>query len=296
MEEFLKNLFGDFQEASAGSRTAVAYTQLVDLYTRVLRDTTNWLCEDKRAGGPIGRLIAAACDQASKVNVVTFNHDLVIENEIVKRARARGRWCLEQGYGSVASKLQFMTGPDPFPAHGPACDHTRPISVLKLHGSLNWYLRIAGQRPTANMLSGTATPPRIYATRRRFVFGKLRYTLPPRPRARGRRSWYTWPVVIPPIYGKEALIRAFVPDVWADARMALQEADRVVVFGYSLPMLDVQAERLVQRSLAANTAAQRIDLVNPSPAIAGRYASLLPFKPLRWYPSIEMFMENAGLE
>src|SRR5438105_7853824 len=43
MEEFFKDLFSDFQDQSSGAATALAYEQLVSLYTRVLRDTTDWI-------------------------------------------------------------------------------------------------------------------------------------------------------------------------------------------------------------------------------------------------------------
>jgi hypothetical protein len=92
------------------------------------------------------------------------------------------------------------------------------------------------------------------------------------------------------VYGKEALIRAFVPDVWADARKALQQADRIMFFGYSLPALDIRSEKLFQRVISDNRRLDWVDVVNRSPGSAGRYSSLLPEKPLRWYPSIESFL------
>lgn len=294
MEEFLKDLFNDFQEASRGSATSVAYAQLVDVYTRVLRGTTNWLCDDHRHGAPIGRLIAMTAEQTDIVNVLTFNHDLVIENEVAKRARIRHRWCLEQGYGTFGTKLNLTAGTNAFRRHSSTCDHRSGINILKLHGSLNWYVRISGVRPTKTLLSGTRTPPQIHATRHRFVVRRLRYTLPPKPGATGRRTWYTWPVVVPPVYGKEAMIRAFVPDVWSDARKALDTADRIVIFGYSLPQMDVQAERLIQRSVAGNQRAAHVDIINRSPESAGRFATLLPLKPMRWYPNAESYLISEG--
>jgi len=98
------------------------------------------------------------------------------------------------------------------------------------------------------------------------------------------------------VHGKEAMIRAFVPDVWNDARNALETADRVVIFGYSLPLMDVQAERLIQRSIASNTSAPHVDIVDRAPDSAGRYATVLPFRPLRWYPSADSFLSTGALE
>lgn len=141
MEEFFKELYGDFQDTPALSGLPTrAYSELVDVYGRVLRETTNWLCADNRTGSPVGKLIQQLADATDDLSIITFNHDLVIENEIVKRARQRKRWCLTQGYGTFGAALQ-VTAPcrapaaTLFPDHGIGCDHTRPISLYKLHGS-----------------------------------------------------------------------------------------------------------------------------------------------------------------
>jgi hypothetical protein len=108
MEEFFKDLYYDFQSDPTDGVTRSAYIALVNMYTRVLRDTINWLCDDGRKGAPVGRLLNAAADRAGSVTVITFNHDLVIENEIFKRARLRDRWCLEQGYGSLGRDMELL--------------------------------------------------------------------------------------------------------------------------------------------------------------------------------------------
>jgi hypothetical protein len=222
MEEFFKELFSDFQEAVPGSPIALAYEQLVALYARVLRETTDWIGSDGKTGGPVGRLISAAADVSDAVTIVTFNHDLVIENEIQKRARLRRRWCVDLGYGAYSKSLIY-TNPTSagllFPAHSAACDHARPIVVLKLHGSLNWYVRMNGQHPSRAILAGNAAVPRVHCTRRRMVPQQFRYTRPASPKA-GRTGWYTWPVLIPPVYGKEAMTRNLVSQVWTDAGVA----------------------------------------------------------------------------
>lgn len=98
MEEVFRDVFFDFQETPTDRRALNAYVDLIDLYLRVLRETTNWLAEDGRRGAPIGRLLAAAAP-AERLTVLTFNHDLVIENEIARRATLAARWCLDTGYG-----------------------------------------------------------------------------------------------------------------------------------------------------------------------------------------------------
>jgi hypothetical protein len=292
MEEFFKELFSDFQDAPPGSSIALAYEELVALYTRVLRETTDWIGSDKKTGGPVGRLLSAAADVSDTLTIVTFNHDLVIENEILKRARLRRRWCIERGYGTYSKSLSY-TNPTSgllFPAHSPTCDHARPIVVLKLHGSLNWFVRMNAEHPSRSILSGTAAAPRVHCTRRRNVPHQLRSTRPATTKA-GRSRWYTWPVVIPPVYGKEAMTRNFVAQIWADAAVAVSTADRLIFVGYSLPVLDIGAERLFRRSVASNTKITSIDVVNPSPESALRYASVVTPTGVRWSYAIKSFLD-----
>jgi hypothetical protein len=100
--------------------------------------------------------------------------------------------------------------------------------------------------------------------------------------------------VIPPVYAKQTLRRAILP-AWDDAAAAIREAARVVFFGYSLPQLDVEAEKLFERGVAANRDLRSLDVVNPSPGAAHRYASLGPAMPVRWYPTLNHFLDEDPL-
>lgn len=156
MEDFFKDLYFDFQESPNDESLRAAYTDLIDLYARLIRETTNWLCTDGRTGAPLGHLLAAAANQSDFVSIVTFNHDLVIENEIERRAKLKARWCIDEGYGTLSPQFRKFNRPDvsTFPTHTDRCDHDNPLTVLKLHGSLNWVVTMRGNRPTARLLSG----------------------------------------------------------------------------------------------------------------------------------------------
>jgi hypothetical protein len=295
MEEVFKDVFFDFQEDNTDALARAAYIELIDLYLRVLRDTTNWLCDDGRDGAPIGRLLADAADLSEDLTIVTFNHDLVIENEIFRRARLRQRWCLDEGYGAFGRKMVLTAPTANIPvfslhAHG-GCDHTKPLRLLKLHGSLNWVFRINSIRPSARILSNGPEDRNVLLLTKRKILGREAIVRT----GRGRTQWQTWPIVVPPVYAKHAL-RSTLQDVWNEARHALEQADRIAFFGYSLPVIDVEAEKLVERALAANSAVQWLDVVDPAPASAQRYAGLAPSVPIRWYPKLEAFRDAGAFE
>lgn len=291
MEEVFKDIYYDFQDNPADPNLRRAYLELITAYIRVLRDTTNWLCADNRRGAPIGRLLNSAASAADQVSVITFNHDLVIENEILKRARLRSRWCLERGYGSMTnalSPLHTAATTPLFPSHSAACDHAHPITLHKLHGSLNWIFRLNARFPSARQLTGQATPPQLLLTQRREIPTRLRYNAS--RRGRGRTTWQTWPLIIPPIYTKQAFIRLVQP-AWNDARQAIADCDAVLFFGYSVPPTDIEAEKLFQRGLNANQKLRAINVINPDPASAARYGSIVQRKILRWHPNHDAFLQ-----
>ena len=224
MEQVFADVFYDFNEAQGTRIYREAYIDLIQLYVRVLQDTTNWLAEDGKRGGPVGKLLAAASRNADDLTVMTFNHDLVIENEIFRRAALSQRWCLDGCYGSMSSDLSrlFPAGGTPmFNYHADGvCDHSRPITLLKLHGSLNWLVRMNSRRPTATVLSGgSGGGADLQLINRRQISGTSSYVRT--GGGRGRSRWDLWPIVVPPVYAKTAL-RSAMASAWADARAALE--------------------------------------------------------------------------
>jgi len=149
-----------------------------------------------------------------------------------------------------------------------------------------------GERPTAKQLTGKTIGQDVLLSRRRQIIGRLRYTL--QRKGRGRTSWYTWPVIIPPVYAKQALIETIRP-AWVEAREALEESDRVLFFDYSVASLDIEAEKLFQRSLREGNI-EHVDIVNPDPNCTARYAGLLPKTPLRWYPNLDQFLDTSSFD
>jgi len=271
------------------------YTDMVNVYSNVLKQTTDWLCRESHYHGPLGRLVDAAARGTDPLSIITFNHDLIVENEIMKRGRLAQRWCAPDGYGTFGTRLQYVpvpTAPDAIKMHGPSCDHGKAIQVLKLHGSLNWRIRMNSRVPPMSLLTGADDP------KKDVLLAPWR-TVPPvgatvrRPtRGRGRTSWETWPLIVPPVHSKQSAISGFLASVWEDAREALRDARRLVLVGYSLPPTDVEAEKLFQRAVAQNDQLEEVEIVNTDPNSAGRFASVFQVRPIRWYPDLKWYVEN----
>jgi hypothetical protein len=284
MEAFFKELFYDFVvDRHRSSAMAPLYGELVSAYRQVLLETTNWVTEDVSIG-PVPELLRQACESADYVDIITFNHDLLVENVLADLAEARTRWCLRHGYGHFAAKRRFTSqaGTSRF-ADPRTCEHPRPIRLFKLHGSLNWYVTTDAAVPDASVLRGERdTNQRIMITRRRRIPRTLRRKGDP----------FSWPVVIPPIYAKQTFITNFMAPVWQDARRALRACNRLVFFGYSMPPLDIEAEMELKRALAKNTNLRFFDVVNPSADTASRYAQAFPRLSVRWHGALSGFLRD----
>ncbi|HET6781733.1 MAG TPA: hypothetical protein VFH67_06530 [bacterium] len=134
--------------------------------------------------------------------------------------------------------------------------------------------------PDPAVLQGQrGTDQRIRITRRRKV-----------PRNLHRRGYFSWPVLIPPVYAKQTFIRNFMAPVWHDARRAVAACDRLIFYGYSLPPLDIEAEKEFQRAATRNHGLKYIHIVNPDAASASRYAEAFPRKSVRWHGDIARFL------
>jgi hypothetical protein len=243
----------------------------------------------------VGKLLAAAGKYADDLTIITFNHDLVIENEIFRRAALASRWCLDGCYGSMSADLNQLyppVGTPKFNLHADGdCSHARPVTLLKLHGSLNWLVRINSRRPTASVLNaGPSASRKLQLVNRRQITGTSVFVRS----GSGRTQWNMWPIVVPPVYAKTALRNAMAK-AWADARSAVELADRLVVFGYSLPAIDIEAEKLFERAIAQNASLQHIDVINPGHQSAARFAQVGRSMPLHWYPSVDAMLSADDL-
>ncbi|HET6781732.1 MAG TPA: hypothetical protein VFH67_06525 [bacterium] len=109
MEEFFKDVFYDFiSDRKQKSPSAERYGQLVVAYRSVLLPTTEWLCEATTIG-PLADLLVTAANAASHVDIITFNHDILVENALSDLDEAQGRWCLRHGYGHFAAKRHLTS-------------------------------------------------------------------------------------------------------------------------------------------------------------------------------------------
>jgi len=261
-----------------------AYFDLLRLYNRELLSTTNWLVGRKR--GPIEKLLRLELSQPDvNLTVVTFNHDLLIESALsALPVRQFGqRFCLRHSYGrfeSVTDSLQNR-GADmwEFCSGG----HAPVVSICKLHGSLNWVFATRDLTPSVNLAQ--AKRKKVYVLRHMRPRPDMRVDLPG-----SRRSYYLWPLVVPPIYEKQSFIRSHLQGAWDNATAALEAADKVVFFGYSFPAADHHARFFFEAIANRNQNLKRPHVINPDFGVVQTAWEVIGANRVHAYRDIEEYL------
>ena len=245
------------------------FLSLFSIFGRRIADTTNGV--DLADGGYYGRMLAGYLREAQKpgdITAVTFNQDLQMEKAAYalhkNAAAARQGAVFNFPYCYKFPPMLKITSPKPlgkipiFPKGKPAAGG---ISILKPHGSLNWFSTHPSDNPPLRE-SLLDTEREISVTRRAHI-STFTY-----------KTSHTLPIVVPPVGHKAGILHKAFAEIWQSARDALQEADEIVVFGYSCPEMDRESENLIRGSLLKNDKLKRISVIDPSSATIKRYADL----------------------
>jgi hypothetical protein len=159
--------------------------------------------------------------------VVTFNYDLGIEREL----RTVGLWDIRSGYG--------------FPING--AEETSPVEVLKLHGSTNWRALLFGGATGFGFASNSLGDRPVLFFRPDLDY--LGYQNFSDPRCAHVDTAATVPAMIMPALPKQFYFattfgrewEGFWNHLWQRAEQSLQEAEELVIIGYSMPAADERA-------------------------------------------------------
>lgn len=184
---------------------------------------------------------------SARDTILSFNYDWLID--LTLKRQARGRWNPTLGYGVRVYKLKggkfwACTAPD-----GAADYPQDSITLLKMHGSMNWFPVQLGKKSVRLRL------------RERWwhQYGQLKFE------------------IAPPEWNKP--IRSGVyKEVWRHARKALRESRTLVFIGYSLPETDLPARALFMVDAGVKKTAPNLRLLvvaNPDPQARHRIRQVL---------------------
>ncbi|EQD24443.1 MAG: hypothetical protein D084_Lepto4C00437G0003 [Leptospirillum sp. Group IV 'UBA BS'] len=181
---------------------------------------------------------------------ISFNYDLLVEESLQK-------WNIPYRYHGLCGFDKLGEAIDPFydaefvfanpeddqPEVNLAAwkEERNVVSILKLHGSVNWGTGIFSGRKAVNVFN---------------KFSKLRFLM---------KHMSLDPLLAPPIWDK-GIVRVGNPlsGVWSKAIEKLQLATRIIVIGYSLPCSDAHFRYLMAAGLRDNQSLKEIIFVNPA--------------------------------
>jgi len=278
-------LYADLYNPRLATRATAAFRSALRVVTKRLADTTNDLLPKSRGNlYHILRLWLECGIDPSAITIITFNQDLQIEKMLhyiqgTRKWGARPIFNFPYCYCLPKYRITNPTSPGKlvFPIGNP---RTTGIKVLKLHGSLNWHSKHLSRNPS----------PRSLFNRQRELFLTTRSTISKSLRVRGKRSLYSFPVVIPPVVHKAGILHGDLEPVWEAAYRALRKAKEIVVFGYSCPQADYESANLISRGVRHNKNRPIFSVIDPSPATFQRYVELTGLRHLRFSRGPEGFI------
>ncbi len=229
--------------------------------------------------------------------VISYNYDLLVDHALWKVQKASS-----DDYGvAFNDAVDGSSGPSVREAYRrepeiqPGCQGAREgVSVLKLHGSLNWlgleHANLFKRDPEVFYLPraiNVSVGPDFWWT----GFGSLRAATGTNDISQSGRLR---PIIVPPTFAKDALRGSPMGKLWPKAKEALEKCDRVVIIGLSLREADYQTRWLLRTALAAARPRDiEIDVVNPSSEdrnrLRGFFLGLGRVVP---YESIDRFLDG----
>jgi NAD-dependent SIR2 family protein deacetylase len=167
-----------------------------------------------------------------------LNYDILIDNAITKSRQTRD---VDLEYG-----VEFTNFSRERNWQAPRSE--RAISLLKLHGSLNWLYC-----PTC--ISLTLTPEEK---------GIIQLKWQPQDCVCPDCNTLTTPIVIPPTFFK-VMDNFYLQKIWREAEKSFTQAKRLVFCGYSFPDADIHIKYLLKRVEVNRNTTPEIYIVNNHP-------------------------------
>lgn len=161
-------------------------------------------------------------------SILTFNYDLVFDKLILDRYNAIDYGLPRANVYVKPRSLDIWSG----------------IRMLKLHGSLNWTRCDTCERIDVTLES------KAHLERRKGCTSGC--------------AGYRNPVIVPPVRDKERFLGSANP-IWRKALEELEEADKTVLIGYSVPETDAAARALLTQALVRENPDCELVIVNSNP-------------------------------
>lgn len=287
IERILGILYSDAYHVNVKDDALEAFRSLVKLFNRVLAKATNEITPS--TDGYVYRLIKKQLDQGispEDITVITFNYDINIERtlDFMNNVYRDDVFSFPSCY-MLNISADDVTSPSSGKKENlcfKTTDSKFGITLLKMHGSLNWYSRHKSKNVP---LSSIMDPDRsIYLTSRKRIYLDMRYV--------GKRKQYIFPIMVPPVVHKAGVLHNDLKMIWKYAEETLTSANNIIIFGYSCPQADTESANLIRRTIKLNSELERVSIIDPNPAVMERYIDLMKICSIRYYTEAEAYIND----
>ncbi|MBL7876768.1 MAG: hypothetical protein JNL53_13965 [Cyclobacteriaceae bacterium] len=239
-----------------------AYDQFVFWFAHVLNEIQN---------GDICPIYKSLVNNSNKADTfITFNWDTLLDRALF----ASGKWFPDDGYNIDFTGLLEKTWREPV-------KRKSKNKLLKLHGSTNWF----GPYMTRHLQTGeqkfVSDPDNVYnqwclidgslwfdtyKDRWRPDYEPFSYYFTPNDPITGLPLM---PVIVPPSATKDfSVYKELFEPVWSEAESKLAKTSRLVIAGYSFPLTDTHAFKLLKCFL--NSGGKTIEIIDLYPEEIGK--------------------------
>lgn len=291
LERMMAVVYADINNPLLSAEALRSFRNIIRLFNRRISESTNLL--DASYNSNLYRIIAKKLSEGVKpesISVITFNQDLQVEKVIQKlqntaKYNKYGKifsfpWCY--GMGDPLSKL---TSP-PAGEKVFAVDRSDEggVRIFKLHGSLNWFSTHTSRDVPKNAILNSKK--KFSITPRANITVNMRLNS-------GKRTMHTFPLIIPPVNHKAAIIHEELHPLWQQAEKKLTNANQVVIFGYSCPPTDFESANMLRRSTNSGVNPTSFEVIDPNPKVFTRYVDVTCLDHLSYYKSCDTYISKG---
>lgn len=198
--------------------------------------------------------------------VISFNYDILMDN-----ALRESKKLTDSGY-----LVHFQKASDGQNWRR-AEDEPSAVTLLKLHGSMNW-LHCANCNATFLNRSEKISPE--YPS------------FPKNCPSCGESNVYFQRVIVPPILAKDYSLQP-MKYLWGQANRYVARAQEIVIIGYSFPPTDFATEALLRDRLPWSSQRQtRFVVVNPDKEVYERFKRVFSSSLVEWKGSLKEYLDS----
>lgn len=291
LEKIMAIIYADINNPTLQDEAVRSFRNLIRLFNRRISESTNELQANYNTN--LYRIIGKKLEEGvnpDNISIITFNQDLQTE-KVLQKLQATAKY---GKYGSIFSfpwcygindPLSKLTNP---PKHEETFEthkaDTMGIKLFKLHGSLNWF---------SSHTSRDVPKKTILNPKKRFrITPRSNVTINMRINS-GKRSSHTFPLIIPPVNHKAALIHHELHPLWRMAEERLTGANQIIVFGYSCPPTDFESANMLRRATNTGVEPTSFDVIDPNPNAFKRYVDVTRLDHLSYFSSCDTYIKKG---